>query len=212
MSLFSKISSFFHHSSSDRLIGYLRKKGVEIGNNCKFRVPLSAQIDVTRPYLIKIGNNVDMNANFKIYTHDWASLVFIAKYKQMVNSAGKVAVGDNVYFGADVTILRGVTIGDNCVIAAGSVVTHSIPSNSVAAGVPCRRICSIDDYFQKRISEALPEAVLVVKEFEKKYGRYPKEGELIEEKIFYSNKKSLLPKTFASYVEFIEYCKNLKEE
>ena len=49
-----------------------------------------------------------------------------------------ITVGNNVWFGANVTVLPGVTIGDNCVIGAGSVVTHDIPANVVAFGNPCR--------------------------------------------------------------------------
>ena len=52
--------------------------------------------------------------------------------------AKPITVGDNVWIGAGVTVLAGVSIGDNAVIGAGSVVTRSIPSNVVAAGVPCR--------------------------------------------------------------------------
>ena len=52
--------------------------------------------------------------------------------------AHPITVGNNVWFGANVTVLLGVTIGDNCVIGAGSVVTHDIPANVVAFGNPCR--------------------------------------------------------------------------
>lgn len=52
-----------------------------------------------------------------------------------------------------------MTIGDNCVIGACSLVTKNIPANSVAAGVPCRVICSIDEYYRKRKQVALAEAV-----------------------------------------------------
>lgn len=47
-----------------------------------------------------------------------------------------IRIGDNCWFGANVTVLQGVTIGNGCVIAAGSVVTRDIPDNSLAAGVP----------------------------------------------------------------------------
>lgn len=49
-----------------------------------------------------------------------------------------ITVGSNVWFGAGVQVLPGVTIGDNAVIGAGSVVVHDIPSDCVAAGNPCR--------------------------------------------------------------------------
>ena len=47
-----------------------------------------------------------------------------------------IVVGDNCWFGANVSVLQGVTIGSGCVIAAGSVVTEDLPDNVVAAGVP----------------------------------------------------------------------------
>jgi len=64
-----------------------------------------------------------------------------------------VALGRNVWVGANVSILSGVTIGDNCVIGAGPVVTHSIPANSVTYGAPCEVVREIGDkdreYFYK---------------------------------------------------------------
>jgi maltose O-acetyltransferase len=57
--------------------------------------------------------------------------------------AEPVTIGDSVWIGGNVTILPGVTIGDNCTIGAGSVVTHDIPANSIAAGNPARVIKKI---------------------------------------------------------------------
>lgn len=51
-----------------------------------------------------------------------------------------IAVGHNVWFGAGVTVCPGVTIGDNCVIGAGSVVVRDIPANTLAVGTPCKVI------------------------------------------------------------------------
>lgn len=56
-----------------------------------------------------------------------------------------ISVGSNVWFGAGVLVCPGVTIGDNCVIGAGSVVVRDIPANSVAAGNPCRILRSVTD-------------------------------------------------------------------
>lgn len=56
-----------------------------------------------------------------------------------------VTLGRNVWVGANVSILPGVTIGDNCVIGAGSVATHSVPANSVAYGAPCEVAREIGD-------------------------------------------------------------------
>lgn len=56
-----------------------------------------------------------------------------------------VVIKDHVWVGANVTIMPGVTIGENSVIGAGSVVTHDIPDNVVACGVPCRVMRPIDE-------------------------------------------------------------------
>ena len=54
-----------------------------------------------------------------------------------------ITIGNHVWIGANVTILHGVTIGDNCTIGAGSVVSKSIPANSLAVGNPCRVVREI---------------------------------------------------------------------
>lgn len=54
-----------------------------------------------------------------------------------------ITLGNNVWVGSNSTILQGVSIGDNSVVAAGAVVTHSIPANVVAGGVPARIIRAI---------------------------------------------------------------------
>lgn len=198
-----------HCISSDRYITFLRSKGITIGEDCIIRFPRNTLIDLTRPHLISIGNRVDMNINFKVYTHDWASHVFIGKYNQMVNSSGSVTIGNNIYFGADCTVLKGVSIGDNCIIGAGSVVTKSIPPNSVAVGNPCKVIYTLDEYFAKRLKEAPLEAKNNVIAFYNKYGRYPDESELSEESIYYNNNQAFIPSNckFESYKEFLAWCK-----
>ena len=57
----------------------------------------------------------------------------------------KVVIGKNVWIGAHATILPGVTIGDNCVIGAGAVVSKDIPSDCVAVGVPARVVKKIEE-------------------------------------------------------------------
>ena len=63
----------------------------------------------------------------------------------MVEFARPITVGNDVWFGGSCTVLPGVTIGDGCVIGAGSVVTRDIPANTVAAGNPCRVLRSISE-------------------------------------------------------------------
>ncbi len=60
--------------------------------------------------------------------------------KSGLEFAKPITVGNNVWFGGGVKVLPGVTIGENCVIGAGAVVTHSIPADSIAVGNPAKVI------------------------------------------------------------------------
>lgn len=88
-----------YYINSEKYISFLKSKGIKIGSDCVFREPRTAHIDLTRPWLISIGNRVDMNVNFHIYTHDWGGHVFIGKYNQMLNSSGAVTIGSKSILG-----------------------------------------------------------------------------------------------------------------
>ncbi len=66
---------------------------------------------------------------------------------------GRIRVGNNCFIGHSVIVLPGVTIGDNVIIGAGSVVSRNIPSDSVAAGVPAKVICSLDEYYERNLDK-----------------------------------------------------------
>lgn len=146
-------------SSSKKYIQYLRKKGVNIGNGTIFIDPKSVQIDITRPELLEIGNNVLIHRGTVLMTHDFASRAFITKYNEFIPSHKKITIGNNVWLGENVTILKGVSIGDNVIIGYGAVVTKSIPSNAVAVGFPAKVISTFDDYFTKRKEQYVEEVV-----------------------------------------------------
>lgn len=145
--------------TSEEYVDRLRSCGIRVGDGVRFRYPSHTLIDTTRPCLVEIGNNVDINDNFTILTHDFGTFVFRECYHDFVNSSGKVTIGSNIVFGRDVTILKGVSIGDNCIIGLGSVVSKSIPSDSVAVGVPAKVICSLEDYYKKRKTAQIREAL-----------------------------------------------------
>lgn len=155
----NKIRKIYYRSSGERYISFLRKKGVQVGEGTIVFNSKDIQIDYSRPELLKIGSNVFLHKGTTILTHDWASFCFVNKYNEFIPSHGKVIIGNNVWLGENVTILKGVSIGDNVIIGYGSIVTKSIPANSVAVGAPAKVICTIDEYFEKRKTEYLKECV-----------------------------------------------------
>lgn len=91
---------------------------------------------------VTFGDNVFVAPNCGFYTAGHP--LDAARRNKGLEYARPITVGSDVWFGADVSVMPGVTIGSNCVIGAGSVVTRDIPSNSVAVGNPCRVIRSIE--------------------------------------------------------------------
>ncbi|MDV7140117.1 acyltransferase [Maribacter sp. TH_r10] len=159
---------------SRHYIQYLKDKGVSIGDNFIIKGDInSILIDVTRPSLVKIGDNVAVNHNFKLLTHDFVSRIFIRKFNEFIPSSGQVVIGNNVSFGMDCTVLKNVTIGDNCFIGIGSIVSKDIPSNSIAAGSPAKVICTIDEYFEKRKLLQVEEAFAYARSIKERFGRRP---------------------------------------
>ena len=167
--------------SSDEFVERLRQEGVIVGNNVNFRFPEHTLIDMTRPSLIEMGDNLDINDNFTILTHDFGTYVFRQKYHDFINCSGKVKIGSNIYFGRDVTILKDVTIGDNCIIGLGSVVSKDIPANSVAVGYPAKVVCSIDEYYERRKKLCVNEAIEYAASIRERYGREPEITDFPEE-------------------------------
>lgn len=118
------VNQLYYKSSSERYIKYLRTKGILIGGGNHID-PKTSVIDISRPSLVTIGNNCYMNRNFVLLTHDWVTKVFIESGREFLPSSGRVKIGNNVSFGQNVMVLKGVTIGDNCFIGAGSIVNVS---------------------------------------------------------------------------------------
>ncbi len=92
---------------------------------------------------VSIGANTLIGPNLGIYAVNHA---IDAEERIRGGCTGKpVHIGRNVWLGGDVKILAGVTIGDNTVIGAGSVVTKNIPASVIAVGNPCRVLRSISE-------------------------------------------------------------------
>ena len=120
----------------------------KIGRNFFANFNLTVQDDAE----VTIGDYCNFGPNVTIVTpiHPMLS----SERRSMRTADGKekhlcyakpVHIGNDCWLGANVTVCPGVTIGDNCVIGAGSVVTRDIPEGSFAAGVPCRVIRKITE-------------------------------------------------------------------
>lgn len=120
-----------------------QKAGVHIGGE-NF---IASRFWSSEPYLITIGSHCQITNGVKFFTHGGAGA--IRKKNPNFDTFGKVVIGDYVYIGNNSLIMPGVTIGDNVLVAAGSVVTKSVPSNVVIGGNPARIICTIDQYIER---------------------------------------------------------------
>ena len=89
---------------------------------------------------IRIGEGVLIGHNVVLATlnHD------IDPKKRSTMHPGPIVIGDNVWIGANATVVPGVTIGDGAVIAAGAVVTKDVPDNVIVGGVPAKVIKNIE--------------------------------------------------------------------
>ena len=180
-------------TSAKSYVKYLRSIGVEIGENIDFHGGVkNISIDITRPSLVTIGSNISFNKNFTLITHDWGGYVLRNKYNDFIPSSGPVKLGNNIVFGRNVTVLKGVTIGDNCIIGLNSIVNKDIPSNSVAVGSPAKVISSLDDYYKKRKQECINEALFYAKSIETRFKRRPKINEFWEEFPLFLNGEDLV--------------------
>ncbi len=122
---------------------------IEVGENFGANYGLTI-LDVGK---VTFGDNAVIAPNVSIYTagHPVHPVSRNSGYEYGI----PITIGNNVWIGGNAVILPGVTVGDNVVIGAGSVVTKDIPDNVIAAGNPCRIIREITEedrkfYFKNR--------------------------------------------------------------
>lgn len=108
---------------------------------------------------IQIGNHVDIGANTVIMDSDAHSMNYLDRrdiHNDMANKKDKpVSIGNDVLIGMNCMILKGVSIGDRCVVGAGSVVTRSVPNDCIVAGNPAKIIKSMNQNHQHRGVEVI---------------------------------------------------------
>lgn len=123
-------------------------KHTYIGDRCFINFNFTVQDDAE----VTIGSDCNFGPNVTIVTPVHP---MIAEERKRIKCADgqirrlcyakPVKIGNDCWFGANVVVCPGVTVGDNCVIGAGSVVTRDVPANSFAAGNPCRVIREITE-------------------------------------------------------------------
>lgn len=95
---------------------------------------------------VTIGSNVMLGANVMVTDSDFHPVAPAGRRTSTQNiGIAPVWIENNVFVGANTTILKGAHVGENSVIGAGSIVTGEIPPNTIAAGIPARVIGNIDD-------------------------------------------------------------------
>lgn len=165
--------------SAQEMLDHLRRQGAKIGEDVHIFSPSTTIIDVTTPYMLTIGDHVCITAGVKILTHDYAWSVLKCYSSDTVQpgavlgAISPVEIGSHVFIGMNAVITRGVRIGDNVIIGAGSVVTRDCEANSVYAGNPARKLCSLEEYYQKRKAQQFAEAQSIALHYRERMGTNP---------------------------------------
>ena len=123
---------------------FLNFIGLSFGNNCRF-IGLQMSTFGSEPYLIKLGNHVTVGSGVKFITHDGGVWVFRERFPDL-DLIAPISIGSNVFIGLNSIILPGAKVENNVVIGAGSVVNGLLKKNNVYAGIPAKKIKSLDEY------------------------------------------------------------------
>lgn len=129
-------------SRRKKYLANLVSKGLKLGNNVQ--IVDTFFFDPSHCFLISIGDNCTICPNVRLIAHD-ASTKKILGYTKI----GRIVLNKNCFIGDSVIILPNVTVGENSIVGAGSVVTKDIPPETIAAGNPARTIATIKDYKEK---------------------------------------------------------------
>jgi acetyltransferase-like isoleucine patch superfamily enzyme len=132
----------------------LIRDGLQISADCRL---IGLPNFGSEPYLISIGQHVTISSRVSFVNHDGGTWVFRnqPRYTQVIKY-GRIVIRDNCFIGAGATIMPGVTVGPNSVVAAASVVTQDVPPNTVVGGVPARVLMSVEEYAEKCLAENPP--------------------------------------------------------
>ena len=109
---------------------------IRIGNQTSIA---KAQIVSLEPYKIEIGDDCMLSYDIEIRNTD-SHKIYDKNTNQRINEGNSVNIGNHVWLGMRVIILKGVTIEDNSIVAGGSIVTKDVKSNTIVSGSPAKQI------------------------------------------------------------------------
>jgi acetyltransferase-like isoleucine patch superfamily enzyme len=144
------ISALHALYSKWRLARY-KRRGLQIAADCRL---IQMPDFGSEPYLISIGRHVTISARVAFINHDGGTWVFREqpRYRRVIKY-GRIVIHDNCFIGFGATLMPGVTVGPNAVVAAQSVVTSDVPANTVAGGVPARVLMSLEQYAESALAQ-----------------------------------------------------------
>jgi galactoside O-acetyltransferase len=214
-------------SEMEKRTELLKEMFAEIGENCYIEPPFRANWGGRHCHF---GKNVYANFNLTCVddTHIYVGDCTMFGPNVILATAGHpilgelrvhgyqynapIHIGKNCWLGAGAIVMPGVTIGDNVIIGAGAIVTTDVPSDSVAAGIPARVVCTLDEYYQKRKTKALEEAKQYVRELYHYRGVRPTVEDFWEEFALFYHEKEKYPEAFVQRIKNVQMPGELYDE
>lgn len=160
-------------SDTRSYIRAMNKRGASINDTLFMSTPETVFLDDTAPWLLHIGEHVCLSAGVKILTHDASWLVRKQADGSILGHMAPVKIGNNVFLGMNTVVLCGVTICDQVIVGANSVVSSSIHTPGVYVGNPARQVAGLDRYWALRESRQVKEAYVLAKEYYHRFGEKP---------------------------------------